>query len=51
MAAVNATLYAVFAGRLRDTIDNSKVSRWLNRCGGSVLIGTGVFTVTLQRSS
>ncbi len=51
MASINATLYAVFAGHLRDTIDNSRVRRWLNRCGGSVLIGAGVFTVTLQRSS
>ncbi len=51
MASINATLYAVFAGHLRSTIDNSRVRRWLNRCGGSVLIGAGVFTVTIQRSS
>ncbi len=51
MASINATLYAVFAGYLRNTIDNSRVRRWLNRCGGSVLIGAGVFTVTIQRSS
>lgn len=51
LAAVNATLYAVFAGHLRDTMQNSKVRQWFNRSGGTVLIGAGIFTATLQRSS
>ena len=51
LAALNATLYALFAGRLRDTMQNAKVQRWFNRCGGSALIGAGVLTATLQRSS
>jgi len=50
-AALNATLYALFAGQLRDTMQNVKVRRWFNRCGGSALIGAGVLTATLQRSS
>jgi len=51
LAALNATLYALFAGQLRDTIQNAKVQRWFNRCGGSALIGAGFVTATLQRSS
>ena len=51
MASINATLYGFFAGHLRDTIRNSKVSRWFNRCGGSALIGAGIFTAAMQRSS
>ena len=51
LAAVNAALYAIFAGKLRDKVHNPAWQRWFNRCGGSVLIGAGVFTATLQRSS
>jgi threonine/homoserine/homoserine lactone efflux protein len=51
LAAINATLYATFAGHLRDTMDSSKMRRWFNRCGGSVLIGAGIFTAAMQRSS
>jgi threonine/homoserine/homoserine lactone efflux protein len=51
LASINATLYAVFAGHLRDTMQNTKVRRWFNRCGGSVLIGAGIFTAAIQRSS
>jgi threonine/homoserine/homoserine lactone efflux protein len=51
MASINATLYGFFAGHLRDTMRNSEVSRWFNRCGGSALIGAGIFTAAMQRSS
>ena len=51
LATINATLYAFFAGHLRDTMKSSRVRRWFNRCGGSVLIGAGVFTAAIQRSS
>ena len=51
LAALNAALYAVFAGQLRDKLQNSKVRRWLNRGGGSALICAGLFTATLKRSS
>lgn len=50
LAALNAGLYGFFAGRLRDAVENAAVRRRFNRCGGSVLIGAGVFTATLQRS-
>lgn len=51
LAALNATLYAVFAGQLRDKLQNSKVRCWLNRGGGSALICAGLVTATLKRSS
>jgi len=50
MATVNAALYAVFAGRLRDVMKSRRVRRWFDRCGGSALIGAGVFTATLEQS-
>ena len=51
LAALNASLYAIFAGQLRDKLQNSKVRRWLNRGGGSALICAGLATATLKRSS
>jgi len=50
-AALNATLYAFFAGQLRDTMQNVHVRRWFNRCGGTALISAGIVAATLQRSS
>lgn len=50
MAVINATLYAFFAGHLRDTLRNSTVHRWFNRLGGSALIGAGIITAGMQRS-
>jgi len=51
LASVNAALYAFFAGHLRDRMESRGVRRWFNRCGGSVLVGAGIFTAVLQRSS
>ena len=51
LGSINATLYAFFAGNLRETIQNSRARRWLNRCGGSALMGAGVFAAVMQRSS
>jgi threonine/homoserine/homoserine lactone efflux protein len=50
LATINATLYAIFAGQLRAYIQREKVRTWLNRCGGSALIGAGVITAGMQRS-
>ena len=50
LAALNAALYAFFAGHLRDKLQNAKIHRWFNRCGGGALISAGVVTATLQRS-
>jgi threonine/homoserine/homoserine lactone efflux protein len=40
----------MFAGQLRDAMQNATVQRWFQRCGGSALIGAGVVTATLQRN-
>ena len=51
LALVNATLYAVFASQLRETIKRTGVRKWFNRCGGTALIGAGIFTAGMQRST
>ena len=28
-----------------------KIRKWFNRCGGSALIGAGIFTAAMQRST
>lgn len=48
LATVNATLYALFAGQLRESMKKRRVRRWFNRCGASALIGAGVFTAGMQ---
>jgi threonine/homoserine/homoserine lactone efflux protein len=51
MATVNAALYAIFAGHLRDTMKKTRVRKLFDRCGGSALIGAGVLTAAMERSS
>ena len=51
LAAINATIYSIFAGQLRDTMKRTGVRRFFNRCGGSVLITAGIFTAMVKRSS
>ena len=51
LAFVNALLYAVFAGQLREMIQRSCVQKWFNRCGGTALIGAGLITAGMQRSA
>jgi threonine/homoserine/homoserine lactone efflux protein len=50
MATINAALYAIFAGHLRDTLKKTRVRRVFDRCGGSALIGAGVLTAAMERS-
>lgn len=49
LGTINAALYAIFAGQLSDTLKKNTVHKWLNRCGGSALIGAGLFTAAMQR--
>lgn len=51
LAFINAALYAVLAGQLREIIQRTKVGKWFNRCGGTALIGAGVLTLGMQRSA
>ncbi len=50
LATLNATLYGLFANRLRDLLQRAGVRRWLDRCSGTALIGAGIFTAALDRS-
>ncbi len=49
LAALNAALYAFFSGYLREKIQNKKIYRWLNRCGGTVMIVAGIITAVVHR--
>ena len=49
MATANAALYAVFAGRLRDSLKKDRVRKYFDRCGGTALIGAGVLTAAMER--
>lgn len=49
LATINAAAYALFSGRIGDTLHRPTLQKWFNRCGGSALIGAGVFTARLQR--
>ena len=51
LGTLNAALYGIFAGHLRDTLRSPRVHRWFNRCGGSALIGAGIFTATAHQTS
>jgi threonine/homoserine/homoserine lactone efflux protein len=51
LATLNAALYAIFAGRMGEYMRKGNVRKWFNRCGGSALIGAGIFTAGMQRTS
>ena len=51
LAALNASMYGLFAGRLRDVLQKKAARRWFARCGGSALIGAGIFAVAVRQSS
>ena len=51
LAAINALAYALLADRLRRTIGRPSVITWLTRAGGATLVGMGVLTATLRRST
>jgi threonine/homoserine/homoserine lactone efflux protein len=51
LGTINAGLYALFAGHLRDKIGRAGARRWFNRCGGTALIGAGVLTAALRRAA
>lgn len=51
LATVNALLYALLAGSLRDRLARPGIIVWLTRAGGATLIGMGILTATLRRSA
>ena len=51
LAALNALAYALVADRLRVTIGRPRVITWLTRSGGVALIGMGLMTAMLRRTT
>ncbi|USG62348.1 LysE family translocator [Sneathiella marina] len=51
LAAVNVAIWAILAGTLRARFRNVKTLRLINRIGGSFLIGAGVLTAAIRRST
>ena len=51
LAALNALGYALLASAARRTIRRPAVQRAVNRTGGSILIGAGLFTVLWRRAA
>ncbi len=49
LAVINAALYACFASRVRDWLRRPKALRWLQRGGGSALVGAGMLTALAER--
>ena len=49
VATVNVTLYAVFAGELREKLMKSSVQKWFHALGGTALFGAGVLTAAMER--
>lgn len=50
LAALNAGLYALFAGQMFEQLQNARARRWINRTGGSALIGAGLLTAAMKRA-
>lgn len=50
LAALNATLYAVFAGKARQILASQKAQRRFNLSGGSILSMAGVWALTAKQT-
>lgn len=50
LAAANALMFALAADRLRARIRQPRVLLWLNRAGGSALVGMGLLTAAIRRA-
>ncbi len=50
LAALNAGLYALFAGQMYEQLQNARARRWINRTGGTALIGAGLLTAAMKRA-
>ena len=51
LALANALIYSLFASQLRETMKSTSTRKWFNRCGGTALIGAGIFTAGMHRSA
>ena len=50
IASTNAVLYGIAATRARDTIRKPRVQKIVNRTGGTLMIGAGIASVTLNKA-
>lgn len=50
LAALNATLYSVFAGKARQILSSAKAQRRFNFGGGSLLSAAGVWALTAKQA-
>ena len=50
LGSINASLYAIFADKLKAFLENNKARRWFNRCGGTALVAAGAWAATAQRA-
>lgn len=50
LAVLNAVAYAWVAGSVRRHITQVSTLRWINRVGGSVMIGAGLLTAAMRRA-
>ena len=49
LASLNATLYAIFAGKAQQALSSPKTQRLFNICGGSLLSAAGVWALAAER--
>lgn len=51
LATLNATLYALLASAARRAVRTPSVQRTVNRVGGSLLMGAGIFTAAWKKAA
>jgi threonine/homoserine/homoserine lactone efflux protein len=51
LAIVNSTLYSLMASAARRKLRQPRVQRAVNRSGGSILVGAGIFAAVWRRAS
>ena len=49
LAGINAVIYGLFAGQFNEFLQKESARSWLNRGGGSALIGAGIVTAGLKQ--
>jgi threonine/homoserine/homoserine lactone efflux protein len=51
LATVNSALYSLLASAARQRLKQPRVQRTVNRTGGTILIGAGIFAAVWRRAS
>ena len=49
LATINATMYAVFAGKAQQVLSSPKTQRIFNFCGGSLLSSAGIWALSAKQ--